>query len=63
MVEDLGLSSGGGRNEVLLEDHEDVLTDLGELVLDLLPVGLDHDDLGLVALGLLLLLDGGDDSP
>jgi hypothetical protein len=48
---------------VLVEDLEDVLADLGELGLDLLPVGLDHGDLGLVALRLLLLLDGGDDAP
>ena len=63
MVEDLALASGGRGDEVLVQDVEDVLADLGELGLDLLAVGLDHRDLGLVALGLLLLLDGGDDAP
>jgi hypothetical protein len=63
VVEDLGLSGLGGGDQVLVQDGEDVLTDLGELGLDLLPVSLDHRNLGLVALGLLLLLDGGDDSP
>ena len=48
---------------MLVQDIEDVLADLGELALNLLPVALDHLDLGLVTLGLLLLLDGGDDAP
>ena len=48
---------------MLLEHVEDVLADLGELALDLLPVALDHRNLRLVTLRLLLLLDGGDDSP
>jgi hypothetical protein len=63
VVEDLGLASSGRGDEVLVEDLEDVLTDLGELGLDLFPVRLDHGDLSLVAFALLLLLDGGDDSP
>ena len=63
VVEDLGFARGSRGNEVLLEDLEDVLADLGELALDLLPVTLNHGNLGLVALGLLLLLDGGDNSP
>ena len=63
MVEDLGLASGGGRNEVLVKNGEDVLADLGKLALNLLAVLLDEGNLGRVALGLLLLLDGGDDSP
>ena len=48
---------------MLVKDVEDVLADLGELTLDLLPVTLDHGNLSFVALGLLLLLDGGDDAP
>jgi len=48
---------------VLIEDRENVFADLGELGLDLLAVLLDQTDLGGVALGLLLLLDRGDDSP
>ena len=63
MVEDLRLARGGRGDEVLVENVKDVLADLRELALDLLPVALDHGDLGLVALGLLLLLDGGDDAP
>ncbi len=63
MVEDLRLSRLGGRDKVLVQDTEDVFADLGELALDLLAVLLDQANLGRVALGLLLLLDGGDDSP
>lgn len=63
MVEDLGLARGGGWDKVFVENLEDVLTDLGELGLDLLPVGLDHVDLLVVSFALLLLLDGGDNSP
>lgn len=63
MVEDLALTSLRGWDEVLVKDAEDVVADIGELGLDLAAVVLDLADLGLVALGLLLLLDGGDDSP
>lgn len=48
---------------MLVEAGQDVLADVGELELDLLAVLLDEADLGLVALGLLLLLDGCDDPP
>lgn len=48
---------------MLVKDIEDILADLSELGLDLLTVLLDKSDLALVALGLLLLLDRGDDSP
>jgi hypothetical protein len=63
VVEDLGLAALGRGDEVLLEDLKDVFADLAELGLDLLTVLLDQADLGLVALALLLLLDGGDDAP
>ena len=63
MVEDLGLAALGRGDEVLVKNGKDVLADLGELGLDLLAVLLDESDLLLVALGLLLLLNGGDDSP
>ena len=63
MVEDLGLSGLGGWDQVLVKNVKDILADLGELGLDLLTVLLDESDLAGVALGLLLLLDGGDDSP
>ena len=48
---------------MLVEDVEDILANLCKFTLNLLPVTLDHGDLGLIALRLLLLLDGGDDSP
>lgn len=63
MVENLGLARLSGRDQVLVEDLEDVLADLGKLGLDLLSVLLDEGDLGRVALGLLLLLDRSDYSP
>lgn len=63
VVEDLGLARLGRRDEVGIEDIENVVADLGKLGLDLLAVLLDKADLGRVALGLLLLLDGGDNSP
>jgi hypothetical protein len=63
MVEHLRLAALGGGDQVLVQACQDVLADLGKLGLDLLAVLLDEPDLGLVALGLLLLLDGCDDSP
>jgi hypothetical protein len=63
VVEDLGLARLSGRNQVLVENLKNVLADLGELVLNLLAVLLDVDDVSRVTLGLLLLLDGGDDPP
>ena len=47
VVEDFGFASGGGGNQVLVKNLEDILADFGELRLDLLPVALDHGDLGL----------------
>src|SRR5262249_42301177 len=46
-----------------VQNLEDIFTDLGKLGLDLLTVVLDQSDLGSVTLGLLLLLNRGDDSP
>ena len=63
VVEDLGFTGLGRRNQVLVENLKDVIADLGQLSLNLLAVLLDEGDLGLVALGLFFLLDGGDDSP
>ena len=63
VVEDLRLAALGRGDKVLLENLKNVLADLAELGLDLLTVLLDKGDLGLVALALLLLLDGGDDAP
>jgi hypothetical protein len=57
VVEDLGLAALRGGDEVTVKALEDVLADLGKLGLD------DESNLGLVALGLFLLLNRGDDSP
>jgi hypothetical protein len=51
VLEDLGLARGGRGDEVLVENFEDVLADLGDLGLNILSVTLDHEDLGLVDLG------------
>jgi hypothetical protein len=48
---------------VAVQALQDVFADLGQLGLNLLAVLLDETDLGVVALGLLLLLNRGDDSP
>lgn len=63
MVEDLRFTAVSRGNQVLVENLEDVIADLGEFSLDLLAVLLDEGDLGLVALGLFFLFNGGDDSP
>lgn len=63
VVEDLGLAALRRRDQVLVKHLEDVLADLGQLHLDLDTVILNQRDLLLVALGLLLLLDGRDDAP
>lgn len=63
VVEDLGLAALGRGDQVLVENLEDIIADLGQLSLDLLTVLLDEGDLGLVALGLFFLFDGSDDSP
>jgi hypothetical protein len=63
VVEDLGLSSLGLGDQAICEDIEDILADLLQLSLDLLPVAADGVEVLLSALSLLLLLDGRDDSP
>jgi len=63
VVENLGFTALGRRNQVLVENLENVFTDLSELGLDLLAVLLDEANLTLISLGLLLLLDGSDNSP
>ena len=63
MVEYLALACLGRGDQVLVEHVEDIVADIRELGLDLVPVGLDLANLGLVALALLLLLNGGNDSP
>ena len=63
VVEDLGLAGLGLGDERLVEDVEDILADLLELGLDLLAVVADGANVLLGALGLLLLLNRGDDAP
>jgi hypothetical protein len=63
VVEDLALASLCLGDEALVEDVEDILADLLELKLDLLAVLADDTDVLVGALGLLLLLDAGDDAP
>lgn len=63
VVEDLGFSALSRGDQVAVKALKNVLADLGQLGLDLLAVLLDKTNLGLVALGLLLLLDRGNDAP
>jgi hypothetical protein len=63
VVEDLGLASLGLGDESLIKDVKDILANLLQLGLDLLAVVTDDADVLIGALGLLLLLDGGDDAP
>lgn len=63
MVEHLALSSLGLRDQALIEDVEDILADILKLGLDLLTIVANDADVLLHALGLLFLLDTGDDAP
>ena len=63
VVEVLGLARLGLGDKGLIKDVEDILADLLELGLDLLAVVADGANVLLGALGLLLLLDRGDDAP
>lgn len=63
VVEDFGLASFGLGDERLVQNVQDILADLLQLVLDLLAVFTDNGNVLLGALGFLLLLDGGDDTP
>jgi hypothetical protein len=63
VVEDLALASLGLGDEALVKNVEDILADLLKLKLDLLAVLADDANMLLGALGLLLLLDAGDDAP
>lgn len=63
VVEDLGLAGGGVGNQGLVKNVKDILADLLELALNLVAVLADGANMLLAALGLLLLLDRGDDAP
>ena len=62
-VEDLGVASGGREDESGVEELEDSIANVGKIGLDLGSVVVDHGDVVLVAVALLLLLDGGDGGP
>ena len=63
MIEDLRLASLSLRDKGLIEHIQNVLADLLELGLDFLAVLADDGDVLVRALGLLLLLNRGDDAP
>lgn len=63
MVEHLRLAALSRFDQMLIEDDQDIFANIGELSFNLLAVFLNQADLGLIALGLLFLLDRGDDPP
>ena len=63
VVKDLGLARLGLGDEALVKDVQNILADLLKLGLNLLTVVADSANVLLRALGLLLLLDRGDDAP
>lgn len=63
MVKHLRLAALSGFDQVLVKYDQDVFADIGKLGLDLLAVFFNQADLGLVAFGLLFLLDRGYNSP
>ena len=60
-IEDLGVASGGREDESGVEELEDSIANVGKIGLDLGSIVMDHGDVVLVVLALLLLLNGGDD--
>jgi len=63
VVEDLALASLSLGDKAVVQDIEHILAHLLELELDLLAVLADDADVLVRALGLLLLLNAGDDAP
>jgi len=61
-VENLRFGCGGLLDEMVIQQIQDILTVLGELILELLLVVLDEGEVAGI-LSLLLLLDGGDGPP
>ena len=60
-IEDLGVAGGGREDESGVEELEDSIANVGKIGLDLGSIVVDHGDVVLVVLALLLLLNGGDD--
>lgn len=63
VVEDLGLAGLGLGDQRVIQNVQDILADILKLLLDLITVLLDDTNVLVGTLGLLLLLDGGDDAP
>lgn len=63
VVEHLGLASLSLGNKGLVKNVEHILADSLQLIFDLLTVVTDDRNVLLGALGFLLLLDGGNDTP
>ncbi len=63
VIEDLGLSSGGRRDQMMIEDVEDIVANTRKLLFDPGPVVLDLHDMPFMPLVLFLLLNGRDDAP
>jgi hypothetical protein len=63
VVEDLGLARSGVGDEGLVQNVKDILADLLQLGLNLVAVFADGGNVLVGTLGLLLLLDRGDDAP
>ena len=63
MIEHLALTSLGLWDQAVVEDVEHILAHVLELRLNLLAVLANDADMLLRALGLLFLLDAGDDAP
>ncbi len=63
VVENSGFPCAGGWNQVLINDGENVIANLGKLLFHLVPIVLDALHIFLIALALLLLLNGRHDPP
>ena len=63
MIEHFRLATLSRLDQMLVENDQDIFANVGKLSLDLLAVFLNQADLGLIALGLLFLLDRGDNPP
>jgi len=63
VVEHGGFACTGWRNQVLINDGENVTANLGQLLLYLVPIILNTPDIFVIALALLFLFYGGHDPP
>ena len=62
-VKYLGISGGRGRNESGIKEFENSIADIREFALDFGSVVTDHRDMVIITSALLLLLDGGNNTP